>query len=30
MRYTGYGEFHVDDKSYKEWQRRIELLLAEP
>jgi thiol-disulfide isomerase/thioredoxin len=29
IRYTGYGEFHVDDGDYREWDRRIRQLLAE-
>ncbi len=29
IRYEGYGEFHLDDASYKEWSRRIEALLGE-
>ena len=30
IRYTGYGEFHLDDGDYQEWDRRITQLLAEP
>jgi len=30
IRYTGYGEFHLDDGDYREWDRRIQRLLAEP
>src|SRR5213594_2205749 len=29
IRYTGYGEFHLDDGDYQEWDRRIQQLLAE-
>jgi len=29
IRYEGYGEFHVDDRWHREWNRRIEVLLAE-
>jgi thiol-disulfide isomerase/thioredoxin len=29
IRYEGYGEFHVGDRSHKEWQSRIERLLSE-
>jgi thiol-disulfide isomerase/thioredoxin len=29
IRYEGYGEFHLNDGSYRLWQRRIEELLAE-
>ena len=29
IRYTGYGEFHLDDADFREWERRIEQLLAE-
>ncbi len=29
IRYEGYGEFHVGDRSHREWNRRIETLLAE-
>ncbi|HYL55172.1 MAG TPA: redoxin domain-containing protein [Gemmatimonadales bacterium] len=29
IRYTGYGEFHLDDGDYREWDRRIRQLLAE-
>src|SRR6266699_2059743 len=27
--YAGYGEFHLDDGDYQEWDRRIQQLLAE-
>jgi len=30
VRYEGYGEFHEQDATYKDWRRRIEALLAEP
>ena len=30
IRYTGYGEFHLKDGDYQEWDRRIQQLLAEP
>jgi len=30
IRYTGYGEFHLNDGDYREWDRRIQQLLAEP
>jgi len=29
IRYEGYGEFHVNDANHREWNRRIEKLLAE-
>lgn len=29
IRYEGYAEFHVDDRTHHEWNRRIEALLAE-
>lgn len=29
IRYEGYGEFHLNDGTYRLWQRRIEELLAE-
>jgi thiol-disulfide isomerase/thioredoxin len=29
IRYEGAGEFHLGDSSYRMWQRRIEMLLAE-
>ena len=29
IRYEGYGEFHLNDGSYQEWDRRIRGLLAE-
>ncbi|MEP6571339.1 MAG: redoxin domain-containing protein [Gemmatimonadota bacterium] len=29
IRYEGYGEFHLNDGSYQEWDRRIQGLLAE-
>jgi thiol-disulfide isomerase/thioredoxin len=29
IRYEGYGEFHLNDRTYLLWQRRIEELLAE-
>jgi thiol-disulfide isomerase/thioredoxin len=29
IRYEGYGEFHLDDGSYRRWDRRIRELLAE-
>src|SRR5437879_9179558 len=29
IRYTGYGEFHLDDGDCQEWDRRIQQLLAE-
>lgn len=29
IRYEGYGEFHVGDQWHKEWERRINVLLAE-
>ncbi len=29
IRYEGYGEFHVNDPYYKQWEGRIEELLAE-
>ena len=29
IRYEGYGEFHVNDRWHREWNRRIETLLAE-
>ncbi len=29
IRYEGYGEFHVGDVRHREWNRRIESLLAE-
>lgn len=29
IRYEGYGEFHVNDRTHREWNRRIEALLAE-
>ena len=30
IRYTGYGEFHLNDGDFREWDRRITQLLAEP
>jgi len=29
IRYEGAGEFHVDDRTYQAWERRIRALLAE-
>jgi len=29
IRYTGYGEFHLNDGDFREWDRRIARLLAE-
>ncbi len=29
IRYEGYGEFHLNDDTYREWSWRIEALLAE-
>ena len=29
IRYTGYGEFHLNDGDYQEWDRRIQQLLGE-
>lgn len=29
IRYAGYGEFHVGDQSYHQWEERIKALLAE-
>lgn len=29
IRYTGYGEFHLHDAHYQEWDQRIQALLAE-
>jgi len=29
IRYTGYGEFHLDDGDFREWDQRIQQLLAE-
>ncbi|MEO7522405.1 MAG: redoxin family protein [Gemmatimonas sp.] len=29
IRYEGYGEFHVGDRTHLEWERRIQALLAE-
>lgn len=29
IRYEGAGEFHVDDRTHREWERRIASLLAE-
>jgi thiol-disulfide isomerase/thioredoxin len=29
IRYTGYGEFHLDDGDFRDWDRRIRQLLAE-
>ena len=29
IRYEGYGEFHLNDESYRTWERRIGELLAE-
>jgi thiol-disulfide isomerase/thioredoxin len=29
IRYQGYGEFHLDDATYRTWERRIGELLAE-
>jgi thiol-disulfide isomerase/thioredoxin len=29
IRYTGYGEFHLDDGDFRIWDRRIQELLAE-
>ena len=29
IRYTGYGEFHLGDGDFREWERRIQQLLAE-
>lgn len=29
IRHTGYGEFHVNDAYYREWDQRIRQLLAE-
>jgi thiol-disulfide isomerase/thioredoxin len=30
IRYEGAGEFHVGDRAYRVWERRIQALLAEP
>ena len=29
IRYTGYGEFHLDDEDFRTWHQRIRQLLAE-
>ena len=29
IRYEGYGEFHVGDRTYQQWEERIKALLAE-
>ena len=29
IRYTGYGEFHLDDADFRTWDQRIQQLLAE-
>ncbi len=29
IRYTGAGEFHIGDRTHREWERRIQTLLAE-
>jgi len=29
IRYTGYGEFHLEDAEFRTWDQRIQQLIAE-